>query len=196
MLDMFTRPFVLALHAPFADYTFPNPTYFYSRKMRMEISLQILTYPLSTTTAEPPPYRNSDGISPRSLSTTAESDMYSSLSIHGNTRVVHLQRQAVAFLFLDLISELEENSFPRLLGPLCHLFQSTLQGAVRLFEQRMRCANGSHSVQEFVLFSAAAAYCETLGHGVDEGQKPNRDEVVAAASRSALLKCARVVGSS
>ncbi|KAK8117915.1 uncharacterized protein PG998_006196 [Apiospora kogelbergensis] len=49
MLDMFTRPFVIALHCPFADQaSATNPTYYYSRIMRMELSALLLAHPCSS----------------------------------------------------------------------------------------------------------------------------------------------------
>jgi hypothetical protein len=45
LLDLFTRSFVLALHTSFSEPDFPDPGYYYSRRMRMEMSMLLLVCP-------------------------------------------------------------------------------------------------------------------------------------------------------
>jgi hypothetical protein len=45
-LDVCTRRFLLALHAPFASQAKVNPCYYYSRKVRMEAATLLLSNPL------------------------------------------------------------------------------------------------------------------------------------------------------
>ncbi|KAK6822876.1 hypothetical protein PG987_014421 [Apiospora arundinis] len=306
MLEMFTRPFVIALHCPFADQaSAANPTYYYSRIMRMELSALLLAHPCSpesvhhddnqnnnggssvasssassywqfipdfmakqqqqtsqtsnAANTDPNPWdlmmqhnNNIDAIhnmggSPNSKhhtktnsddstgmmktpdqeremtssssSETLPPDVYASLLLHGHGFYAHARRQATAALFLDLISELEEQAFPTLQGATRQRLREVLQNVVRVFEQRVVCAGGTHSTREFVLFSAAAAYVDGLlareqrgGIGVGVGgvgvgiggagvtfdhihNKPDDvDGAVASAATKALTLCAEIVG--
>ncbi|KAK8117914.1 C6 zinc finger domain-containing protein [Apiospora kogelbergensis] len=148
-------------------------------------------------------------------------NVYSSLLLHGHGFYAHARRQATAALFLDLISELEEQAFPTLQAGTRQRLRELLRNVVHVFRRRVICAGGSHSTREFVLFSAAAAYVDGLvarertgigglhgvgvgavagvgirGGGLPFGDKVERDDVdrdVASAVATALTFCAEVV---
>lgn len=102
-------------------------------------------------------------LQPSSALGGAESS-YTALLLHGSGQghLVRAQRRATALLCLDLINELEANEFPTLNRPSQKQLRRLLQGAIHLFESRMRCAGAAHSVREFVVFAAAASYIDTL----------------------------------
>ncbi|KAK6823485.1 hypothetical protein PG987_013742 [Apiospora arundinis] len=311
MLEMSTRPFVIALHCPFADQVSPaNPTYYYSRIMRMELSALLLTSSCSPESvhdkdsssgsggsATPPStcssywrsspdflanqrsqyyqtshYANAAGPTSSDLmmhnkidsidfggtlnkhiktngddsiraktnadqraeasaviaaassasSETLPPEVYASLLFHGHGFYAHARRNATTSLFLDLISELEEQSFPTLHGATWQLLREVLHNVVQVFEKCVIYAGGIHSTREFVLFSAAAAYVDGLlrreqrgaigsvgrvgiidiggvgvttfdTHGKAEGSD-NVDGFVAGAATKALALCAKIVG--
>jgi hypothetical protein len=267
MMELFTRPFVLALHSPFADQaTVTKPMNYYSRMIRMELSAQLLArvfglksvlqdsnsgesssssssfasssslslldfaanaqasrpdassagtmHPVGSggtygggTQSQP-----GTGIAPGALIAGGDTggegatpDAYASLLLHGHGPYAHSTRQVAAALFLDLITELEENPFPTILGPIRQLLRDVLLDVVRIFERRVIGAAGAHSTHEFVLFSAAAAYVDALlfrgtrgktGDGGRDHFVPdlNVDEAVSSAAARALNLCAEVVG--
>ncbi|KAK0384101.1 hypothetical protein NLU13_8190 [Sarocladium strictum] len=253
MMELFTRPFVLALHSPFAGRDQDNkPVDHYSRMTRMELSAQLLARPFSLKSA---PHDRSDGGSPpspsfSSLDATAKTrvsrrgtgssdtmritesggtcgggsqlhhtavthsgsmivdgktdskdpvpDAYTSLLLYGHGPYANSKRQVAAMLFLDLITELEEDLFPTMLGPIRQPLRDQLSDVVRTFERRVIGGAGTHSTHELVLFSAAAAYVDGLL--LRRAQGPNHDvpdvdvdEAVSNAAARALTLCAEVV---
>ncbi|KAK2042912.1 hypothetical protein LZ31DRAFT_525437 [Colletotrichum somersetense] len=199
MLDTLTRGFVLALHSRFATLTCNTPAFYFSRQMRMETAVLLLS-----CDARPPanPARQQEqqasirnnNLATDPTSSDVRTDAYSVLRIHGHAHFVTVPRQAAATLFLDLISELEENLFPTLHRSSRQQLQGILNTLVGVFERRMRAGSGAHSAREFVLFSAAAAYVDAL-MGKDGGEGGVvLDEAVARAACGALELCAEVVG--
>jgi Fungal specific transcription factor domain len=207
LLDIFTRPFVLALHGPFADQASTEPGHYYSRRMRMEVSALLLEHPLlpvltptegpvsglelakatnqtnTTTTAAPSTSESIGG-------TTTGRDAYAALRIHGHGHFALVQRQATAALCLDLISELEENAFPTLDDASRRQLRDVLRSAVGVFVRRVRAAGGAHSAREFLLFACADAYIEAMQRGC---RSRDADEAIAEAARAALAVCCEVM---
>ena len=203
MLDIFTRPFVLALYSPYANPPTDKPAAYYSRQMRLETAALLLTHPLRTsdlngfeTTLDPSlglpnPTTGTDPGAP-APEITDLADPYEALRVHSHTRCANVQRQAAATLVLDLISELEENPFPMLHGSSRKYLRGVVGDVVRVFKQRMRCAAGTHSMREFMLFAAGAAYIDALlesRDGVSHGP-----DTVAHALIVALGVCTEVAG--
>ncbi|KAF2832605.1 hypothetical protein CC86DRAFT_366355 [Ophiobolus disseminans] len=220
LLDMFTRSFVLALHTSFSEKDFNDPASYYSRRMRMEISMLLLCPPASRQGSESPSlthipvsgvsgpdtitlhnmsafHGSSMHVAMGSASGTAPpllaTDAYTSLLVHSNSagHFVRIQRQMIASLCLDLISELEKNEFPILNQPCLDKIRNVLRVAMHTFESRMRSAAGAHSAREFVVFAAAVAYIDTLGAGgkgmlAGSRQQQDVDETTARAVLSAL----------
>ncbi|KAH7139916.1 hypothetical protein B0J13DRAFT_677046 [Dactylonectria estremocensis] len=187
LLDVFTRPFVLALHGPFADKATTNPAYYYSRKMRMEASALLLANPPVTV---PTPTEEHGALeSPPGL-THAGSDACTALWTQGHGHFALVQRQATAALCLDLISELEEKAFPVTGGAGWRQLRDAVRSAVGMFERRVRAAGGTHSTQEFLFFACAGAYIEAMLRGC---RSRDTDEVIANAARTALVVCCEVM---
>ncbi|CRG86498.1 hypothetical protein PISL3812_03504 [Talaromyces islandicus] len=188
-LESFTRPFIVILHGPFADQASRNPTYYYSRRMRMEASAQILAFSSSFPLPHSPePQRVTPGFKltnqvggsssavmgaitsnhqhspskPYCGTQTTRLNACASLRIYGSGHFALTQRQAATALSVDLISELRENAFPTLDNvPQRHL-RDTLRETVGVFESRVRAFGGANSTHEFLLFAAADAYIDAM----------------------------------
>ncbi|KPM37564.1 hypothetical protein AK830_g8978 [Neonectria ditissima] len=187
LLDVFTRPFVLALHGPFADKAATNPAYYYSRKMRMEASALLLVNPLA---AVPTPTEEHSALETATGLTHAGSDACAALWTQGHGHFALVQRQATAALCMDLISELEEKAFPVTDGAGWRQLRDAVRGAVGMFERRVRAAGGTHSTHEFLFFACAGAYIEAMLRGC---RSRDADEVIADAARTALAVCCEVM---
>lgn len=186
LLDVFTRPFVLALHGPFADQAATNPAYYYSRKMRMEVSALLLANPLVAL----PPAVEGRGVETGSGFNLVGTDACAALCTQGHGHFALVQRQATAALCLDLISELEEKAFPVTDGAGWRKLRDAVRSAVGMFERRVRAAGGIHSTHEFLFFACAGAYIEAMLLG---GRSRGADEAIAEAARTALGVCCEVM---
>ncbi|KAF5566276.1 hypothetical protein FNAPI_1275 [Fusarium napiforme] len=137
LLTSFTKPFVLALHETFAEEAYTKPEYYYSRRMRMEISAQL-------------------------LSSTAAQGPYSALLTNGSGQLSIMQRQATMALCLDLIRDFEEDSFPNLDSASRAQLRDILSNSITSYKKRVEASRGSEATEEFVLFSSALSYIESL----------------------------------
>ncbi|KAH6983163.1 hypothetical protein BKA56DRAFT_631545 [Ilyonectria sp. MPI-CAGE-AT-0026] len=180
LLDVFTRPFVLALHGPFADQAATNPTYYYSRKMRMEVSALLLKKPLVAL----PPAVEGHGVKTGSDFNLVGTDACAALCTQGHGHFALVQRQATEALCLDLISESEEKAFPVTDGAGWRQLRDAVRSAVGMFERRVRAAGGAHSTHEFLFFACAGAYTEATLRG---GRSRDADEAIAETARTALV---------
>ncbi|KAF7546384.1 hypothetical protein G7Z17_g8469 [Cylindrodendrum hubeiense] len=189
LLDVFTRPFVLALHGPFADQAATNPAYYYSRKMRMEVSALLLA---NSLVALPTPAEGHGVVETSSGSSfnAVGTDACAALCTQGHGHFALVQRQATAALCLDLISELEEKAFPVTDGAGWRQLRDAVRSAVGMFERRVRAAGGAHSTHEFLFFACASAYIEAMLRG---GRSREADEAIAEAARIALAICCEVM---
>lgn len=103
---------VLALHEAFAEEAYSKPEYYYSRRMRMEISAQL-------------------------LSSTASQGPYSALLTNGSGQFSVIHRQATMSLCLDLIRDFEEDSFPNLDSASRAQLRDILSNAITMFKRRV-----------------------------------------------------------
>ncbi|KAF5649002.1 hypothetical protein F52700_821 [Fusarium sp. NRRL 52700] len=157
ILTSFTKPFVLALHETFAEQAFSKPEYYYSRRMRMEVSAQL-------------------------LSSTRNQGPYSALQTNGSGQLSVMQRQATMSLCLDLIRDFEEDSFPNLDGASRAKLGDILSNAITSFKRRVEVSSGSESTEEFVLFSCALSYVESLQKKEDSEKSAAKVKETAKAS--------------
>ncbi|KAF5973496.1 hypothetical protein FBULB1_8242 [Fusarium bulbicola] len=164
-LTSFAKPFVLALHEAFAEEAYSKPEYYYSRRMRMEISAQLLS-----CTASPGPY--------------------SALLTNGSGQFSLMQRQATMSLCLDLIRDFEEDSFPNLDSASRVKLGDILSNAITLFKRRVEVSRGSESTEEFVLFSCALSYIEILQRKEDSEKVDAR---VNDAAKAVLKVCSDIM---
>ncbi|KAF5591110.1 hypothetical protein FPANT_5843 [Fusarium pseudoanthophilum] len=159
-LTSFTKPFVLALHEAFAEEAHSKPEYYYSRRMRMEISSQL-------------------------LSSSASQGSYSALLVNGSGQFSVMQRQATMALCLDLIRDFEEDSFPNLDSASRAQLRDILSNSITSFKKRVEASHGSESTEEFVLFSSALSYIESLQKKEDSGKMVSKiNETVNAALKA------------
>lgn len=216
VLDIFTRPFVLALHGPFADQASKNPAYYYSRKMRMEVSALLLTSPAllepsgltrvrgpsepgfsvnpvvshfpaaATTTATPASTSMLTYSADSAASGPSVGNAYTALRIFGHGHFALVQRQAMTALSLDLISELEENEFPTTDGSFRRKLRNALRSRAKVFEHRVRAAQGTHSTREFLIFTCASEYVDVMLQG---RRSSDTDKAILRAAQAALKVC-------
>ncbi|KAF5606457.1 uncharacterized protein FSUBG_6065 [Fusarium subglutinans] len=165
-LTSFAKPFVLALHEAFAEEAYSKPEYYYSRRMRMEISAQLLS-----CTASPGPY--------------------SALLTNASGQFSVMQRQATMSLCLDLIGDFEEDSFPNLDSASRVKLGDILSNAITLFKRRVEVSRGSESTEEFVLFSCASSYIESLQR---KGDSEKVDARVNETAKAVLKVCSDIMG--
>ncbi|KAH7213288.1 uncharacterized protein BKA55DRAFT_528927 [Fusarium redolens] len=149
LLASFTKPFVLALHDAFAEEAYAKPEYYYSRRMRMEISAQL-------------------------LSSKANQGSYLALLTHGSGQLSLMQRQATMSLCLDLIRDYEEDSFPNLDSASRAKLRDILSNSVAMFKRRVEASHGTESTEEFLLFSCALSYIETIQQKEEVKKKDER----------------------
>ncbi|KAG4261803.1 hypothetical protein FPRO03_11271 [Fusarium proliferatum] len=164
-LTSFTKPFVLALHEAFAEEAYSKPEYYYSRRMRMEISAQLL----SSTTSQGP---------------------YPALLTNGSGQFSIMYRQATMSLCLDLIRDFEEDSFPNLDSASRAQLRDILSNAITIFKRRVETSRGSESTEEFILFSCAFSYVESLQRKED---KDKMSVKVNETAKTALKVCSDVM---
>ncbi|KAG4273417.1 hypothetical protein FPRO04_09781 [Fusarium proliferatum] len=164
-LTSFTKPFVLALHEAFAEEAYSKPEYYYSRRMRMEISAQLL----SSTTSQGP---------------------YPALLTNGSGQFSIMYRQATMSLCLDLIRDFEEDSFPNLDSASRAQLRDILSNAIIIFKRRIETSRGSESTEEFILFSCAFSYVESLQRKED---KDKMSVKVNETANTALKVCSDVM---
>ncbi|KAF4439066.1 Activator of stress s 1 [Fusarium acutatum] len=156
LLTSFTKPFVLALHESFAEEAYKKPEYYYSRRMRMEISAQLMASPESQ-------------------------GPYSALLTNGSGQCSVLHRQATMSLCLDLIRDFEEDSFPNLDSASRAQLRDILCNTITTFKRRVEASRGSESIEEFVLFSCALSYIESLQRKEDCGKMTAKTNETAKA---------------
>ncbi|KAJ4248744.1 hypothetical protein NW762_012582 [Fusarium torreyae] len=161
LMDVFTRPFVLALHEPFAEQACAKPEYYYSQRMRMEVSAQLLKSPMNQGS-------------------------YAALLTHGHGHFLLAQRKATMSLCLDLIREQEENSFPSLDSASRRQLRDVLLGSVDIFQRRVRATGGADSTVEFLLFSCAVACIEAMQQNSGRGKI---NEAILEAAKTGLSFC-------
>jgi hypothetical protein len=210
LLEMFTRPFVLALHGRFADQATGKPAYYYSRRTRLEVATLLLEYPplpmptfaedivwdpdLTETTNQSDTVTSATSKSTTAGIRTNEHDAYAALRIYGHGHFALVQRQATAALCVDLIGELEENAFPILDSRSRQQLRDVLRSTVGVFECRMRESGGAHSVREFLFFSCADAYIVAM---IQQGRIRSRSHdangAITRAALKALAMCCKVM---
>ncbi|SCV39425.1 uncharacterized protein FFB14_07206 [Fusarium fujikuroi] len=164
-LISFTKPFVLALYEAFAEEAYSKPEYYYSRRMRMEISAQLL----SSTTSQGP---------------------YPALLTNGSGQFSIMYRQATMSLCLDLIRDFKEDSFPNLDSASRAQLRDILSNAISTFKRRVETSRGSESTEEFILFSCAFSYFESLQRKED---KDNMSVKMNETAKTVLKVCSDVM---
>ncbi|KAL7905219.1 hypothetical protein GGI35DRAFT_488523 [Trichoderma velutinum] len=200
LLDTFTLPFVLAPHAKFAAYSTTNPAYYFSRKVRMEVSALLLakhslgrTINLSPASQLEEVIAGADGIqvlasNPTASAISPASNALAILRIHSQGHFATLQWHAILALCLDMVSELEESFFPAVNGASWRQLQETIQAYVTVLEQRVRTSGGSTSAREFLFCSCAEAYIGAMLGGDREV-----DQAIGSAGYAALTLCCEVL---
>ena len=198
LLGTLLRPFILALHGPFAEQaTARNMNYYYSRRACLETSALLL----SDTPVLPP---DDGGIVDMIRSTTTTDgeihtsketpDLYAAIRIHAKGQFALAQRQAAAALSVNLLRELEDNPFPTLDGGSRQQLHTILRNAVDIFEKRVRLSGGVDSARDFVFVSCAEAYIASLLVQLRSSlSHDNSDLAIARAARTSLAVCCGVM---
>jgi Fungal specific transcription factor domain len=169
LLDIYTRRFLLPLHSPFADQAKTNPSYYYSRKVRMEASALLLSYPLSTQDLEQTPAPD-------------HHDHYAQLRAFGEGIFINILQQATSAMCLDLTDDLQENAFPVTDRDCRKRLYKAVLDSITVFEQRVRATQST--MKEYIFFACAAAQIRSMQAGW-----PVDREIARAAKASLELCC-------
>jgi hypothetical protein len=156
VLDLLAHRFLISLHHAFAIRSYANPTYYFSRKVSLDCSLEILSPLSSQSTHSQPQVADSDYIC---LLTSAS----------GLFRNVPLQ--AAITVASELIKQLKEDasSFTSTSTSRSRReLQTTIEDYVELLGNRIRA--GETNVKGFVMFSCVLAQINAMqsGAGVEE----------------------------
>ena len=106
LLDLCTRRFVVLLHSPFAERARLSPSYYYSRKMRMETCAHLLQYPLTESYNASSDSGLADSQDPANITSSDKSGIFDTWFLGC------LMRYSALALCHDLIVEIAENAFP------------------------------------------------------------------------------------
>jgi hypothetical protein len=167
ILDIFTRRFLLALHAPFASQAKDNPCYYYSRKVRMEAATLLLSHPLPQI----------EGGAPLPVA----DDHYAQLLLLGDGVFINALRHAASTLCLDLIDSVTENDFPVTDRDCYNHSYELVQEAISVLEQRAHRNPSAH--KDYVFFSCAAAQIHAMR------EKGHVDRAIHEAAKQSLDHC-------
>ena len=199
ILDLCTRRFIVLLHSPLAGCARLTPSYYYSRKMRMETCAHILQYPLAEM---------SDLARPSEAADATTSD---------NTNIFNiwflgcLMRHSSLPICHDLIDEIAENTFPitnrdyhaHLLG-LVRQSVGAFQGRIAAASSRQPASasqsgyNTWHvsstltSCHEFLVLHCAVAQIDAmrqLGHAPGISEEAIDREIFHAAKKGLDICC-------
>ncbi|KAL6713042.1 hypothetical protein ACLMJK_009438 [Lecanora helva] len=208
LLDLCTRRFVALLHSPFAERARLSPSYYYSRKMRMETCAHLLQYPLTEICNSS---TDSDGTkSQDSNDTTFSHDS----GIFDTWFSGCLMRYSALALCQDLIVEIAENAFPIInRDHHTHLLQLVRQSVVAL-RSRVTTATSKRAVSpspcgyntrhvpdtlaschEFLVLQCAVTQIDAMRqHGsAAASSEESIDKAIFHAAKSGLDVCCEVL---
>lgn len=196
LLSNLFRPFVLALHSPFAEQATAGKTdSYYSRRACLEISALLLSdtpvLPLSVDD-----HRTMEMMKPTTTAgeKTNPGELYAAIRVHAHGHFAHVQLQAAAALSMNLFRDLEDNPFPTLDSASRQQLHKTLRSVVDIFERRVRASGGIDSGRDFVFVSCAEAYIASLSAQLQSSfSHDNSDWVIARAARTSLAVCCEVM---
>lgn len=175
LFDTLVRRFVLCVHRPFFTRAKEDPKYYYSRKICLDTSLAIAA--------------------PTAQLVAGEDDDWARLTYHGVGFLKHFFLHSVSTIFIELISQLEEQQDTELLTstlsatpslpPQLEIYRNVLVSARNISEQRLR--HGETNAKGFTWLSCALARIDSLVSGT------NADAAVLASAKSAVSKTAELM---
>ncbi|KAK3693042.1 hypothetical protein B0T22DRAFT_32962 [Podospora appendiculata] len=190
LFELLTFRFLLALHFPFAIRAKKNPTYYFSHKVCLDLSLSLLHYSsTSTTTASP---------LTASLNTMAfqpPEDDYTRLRVLGSGIFRDSPLRAVIFVCIELLMQMESDAdnsgsgngsslqaplgqFPSIYNALGRQeLHKVVAEYVQLLARRIEA--GETTVRGHVFFSGVLAHLDALQAG-----RPARGDILAAMRKS------------
>ncbi|KAK3332998.1 hypothetical protein B0T19DRAFT_458077 [Cercophora scortea] len=195
LFELLTFRFLLALHFPFAIRAKKNPTYYFSHKVCLDLSLSLLHYNISTTvttaTANPALTANNNFQRP-----AAPEDDYTRLRVLGSGIFRDSPLRAVIFVCIELLMQMEPvdaeggggGSGSSLQAPLGQypsiynaLGRQELHKVVAEYVQLLarRIEAGETTVRGHVFFSGVLAHLDALQAG-----RPARADILAAMRKS------------
>lgn len=172
LLDLLTHRFLLALHHPFAIKAKANPTFYFSRKVGLEISLSLLSHPFPSRDSRPP------------------HDDYARLRLLGTGLFRDVPLLATSTICAELINQLEEDKFS--FTPVASsLSRKELRKAIEDYVglTALRIKHGETSVKGHVVFSCLLAQVDAMQSGLSV------DQGVTNALRNSLDHCYRMLRS-
>ncbi|EFR04195.1 C6 zinc finger domain-containing protein [Nannizzia gypsea CBS 118893] len=147
VFHIFTRRFLLALHAPFAAKAKSDPSVYFSRQCVTETALVLL----------------SDTHPPHTSQVPTSEVSHSRVLSCGVFR--HMLWQASVIICVELVNGLQEDSFPMTHSLSHSKFQETIEQSTEVFVQRLRA--GDTNVEAYVLCSCALAQVKAIQEGKD-----------------------------
>jgi hypothetical protein len=162
IIDCSVRRFILILHRPFAAKARTDPRYYFSRKVCLDSSLIMLTYPSSLPNSPPPEPGIDDDYTRLKL---VGGGFFKGIIVHGNMT-----------LFSELLSQIEEGTPSVHRQPLKAVFRDVIDLAAK------RIALVENNVKGHLFSTIVLAQVEALEQGVDPEQA-----VLKAARESASL---------
>jgi hypothetical protein len=140
VLDVCTRRFLLALDVPFADRNRTNPSYHYSRKIRMETAALLFPYPLPTLCGTEP--------------TPTFDDNYIRFLLNIDGMFICVFNHASSNLCIELIDRLTDNTFPLTDRHYHEHLYRLIQNTIAVFERAMY--QNQTTLNDYILFTCAA----------------------------------------
>lgn len=221
MVNILTRPFVLALNAPFGGELECKFTSYYFRRMRMETAILMLRsspHDDGLSLMEPQAHLRSSQAGPRSQTTQRapypflptpstgetcssnsrqQSDIHkvacTALCVGGPGYFSVVQRQVVATLCADVIAEVQDDLFPALDAAMFQNVVAILEDVVNEFRTQVHASGGIHACRELILFTAAHSFAAALLlHRC--GSAREVDESIRSSLWMALHHCCKAMG--
>jgi hypothetical protein len=164
LLDLSIRRFILILHRPFAAKARTDPRYYFSRKVCLDSSLTMLTYPSSPPNFPPPGPGIDDDYTRLKI---VGGGFFKGVIVHGNMT-----------LFTELLAQIEEGTSPSIAREsLKTVFRDVIDLAAK------RIALVENNVKGHLFSSIVLAQIEAL----EQGRDP--EQAVLKAARESMALC-------
>ncbi|KAF4963993.1 hypothetical protein FSARC_8043 [Fusarium sarcochroum] len=185
LLQTYTWQFVRALHEPFAEQATSNPSFHYSRKVRMEAAVRVLDWPPSLALATTAEHER-----PQVTTVDGCDDACMSLRIYGQGYLSRVQRQAAVSLCLDFIRELDDGMFRVSDGATWKRMHDVICDTILVYERCVKVSSATHGRKELVFLAAAEAYINAI---LTHMKRKEVEEAIYRAVDDAISLCCEVV---
>jgi Fungal specific transcription factor domain len=170
LFNLMTHRFLLALHIPYAMKARINPSFYYSRKVCLEISLSLLSHP----------FKSGEPLSP--------DDDYERQRLIGNGMLRDVPLQAAGTICGELLNQLEEDKesfMPSVFSSSRLELRDVIEDYVNLTASRIKY--GETNVKGHVMFSCLLAQFDAMQSG------SSLDQAISNALKKSLDTCYRLL---